>query len=179
MKNKLSIIILLIFLINACSAPYFVPKPQYVDVNPYGAFITLKLGDGTTTKGELLAVDSTQIIILEFNDRFDSSELDTVRVIPYLLYKNYKVEYAFINYGWTIPLYTAVTITHGWFLIFTAPINWLVTIPLTADAASAYTYDKKDLPFDYLKIFARFPQGIPEGISYKSIKPPKRIDFEN
>jgi hypothetical protein len=55
-------------------------------------------------------------------------------------------------------------------LVFTAPINLMVTIVVTMSSEDAFQYNEKNMSYEKLKMFARFPQGIPLNIDVASIK---------
>jgi hypothetical protein len=63
------------------------------------------------------------------------------------------------HYAVTIPRYTLATIGHGAFLIFTAPVNLLTTIALTASGESAFSYTSQNITLDQLSMFCPLPAG--------------------
>jgi small nuclear ribonucleoprotein (snRNP)-like protein len=167
MKYKLILLgILLTFVISSCTAPKYLPKVKEIDVNPFGSYISINLLTGPNIKGELIAVDNNQLVVLT-----DSSNLRTALVIPINFVKNYKLQYAKpTNYSMMIPLYTSATIGHGYFLIFTAPLNLIVTTLVTTGGKTAFQYTNNEITYETLKMFARFPQGIPPNIDLANIE---------
>jgi hypothetical protein len=55
-------------------------------------------------------------------------------------------------------------------MAYTAPINLIVTISITVSGETAFQYSDKNITYDILKMFARFPQGIPPNMDLASIK---------
>ena len=168
MKTNIALLGLLIVFLSSCSSPRYLPSSDKIDVNEYGSY--LKLHHKTAPYivgeivGELIAIDSNNLILL-------TEETKTCMTVPVNEVKKFKLWYAKPkHYGWTIPVYTLATISHGWWLIFSAPVNLIVTISVTASGESAFTYSSKDMTYDKLKMFARFPQGIPPDIDLASIK---------
>jgi hypothetical protein len=74
------------------------------------------------------------------------------------------------HYGWTIPLSSLVTLSHGAFAIFTFPINLITTIAVTGAGESAFVYKSDNMTYKELKMFARFPQGLPPNVMLSDIR---------
>ena len=155
MKTKIINVLVIAILINCCHAPSYLPKSENLDVNPYGSYIIAYHIHGPKVKGELIAIDSASIVILEdhYSGKKKTVELQLKNV------KSFTLTYAQpANYGWAILAYTLVTISHGFFAVISAPINLIVTISVTAGGSLSYQYSKKEMTFEKLKMFARFPQ---------------------
>lgn len=117
-------------------------------------------------KGELIAVDSIRLVVL-----VRTKEIPQSVIVPISEISSFKIRYARPkNYLWTIPLFTLSTVAHGIFLVITAPINLIVTTNVTVSGAFSFTYSDKKMTDDKLKMFARFPQGIPPNIDISSIR---------
>ena len=72
-----------------------------------------------------------------------------------------------------------VTLSNGWFLIFTAPM-WILGGPIAASSRAfdpIVDYPKKPLA-DFAK-YARFPQGIPPDLDRASVKMKKATPKES
>jgi len=165
MKTKIILSGLLVLVIISCtSTKYFLPSSETINVNQYGSYINITHKRSVNIMGELISIDSSRIVVLmESTHKCVSVSISDVQ--------RFKLQYANPKrYGWSIPAYTLATISHGVFLIFTAPINLIVTISVTSGGESAFTYSDKDMTYDKLKMFARFPQGIPANIDLASIK---------
>lgn len=164
MKTNILFIGLLIFLFSSCTTPRYLPSSEQIDVNEYGSYIKITHKTASNIDGELIAIDSNEIVVL-------SEETKKCVTVPVTEVKHFTLRYAKPkHYGWTIPVFTLATIGHGYFLIFTAPVNLIVTISVTASGEKAFTYSDKDMTYDKLKMFARFPQGTPPNIDLASIK---------
>ncbi len=164
MKNKIILIGLLAIIISSCTSPRYLPSSDKIDVNQNGSYIKVIRKTTANIDGELIAIDSNKIVVL-------SETTNKCMTVPINDVKRFKLQYAKPKYyGWTIPVYTLATIGHGLFLIFTAPINLIVTISVTASGESAFKYSKKNMTYDKLKMFARFPQGVPTNIDIANIK---------
>jgi hypothetical protein len=169
MKTKLFISgILLAVVIGSCISPRYLPQPEEIDVNQYGSYIVILKKSNVYIKGELIAIDSNRIIVLAESERDNSTQTKIVTVSDI---KCFTLRYAKPkHYGWTIPLLTLATISHGWFLVLTAPVNLITTISVTVAGESAYEYNDRKMTYDKLKMFARFPQGLPANVDVASIR---------
>ena len=162
MKTNIFILGLFLVLLNSCSTPSYLPSSDQIDVNEYGSHIRFRTAY-SDIEGELIAIDSTEITVL-------LAEKRTCVTFPLNEVKLFKLTYAQPKqYGWKIPVYTLATIAHGWWLTLTAPLNLIVTISVTASGDNAFTYSDKNMTYDKLRMFARFPQGIPPHIELESI----------
>jgi hypothetical protein len=164
MRNKIIIAGLIAIIISSCTSPRYLPSSDKIDVNEYGSYIKIIRQSTANIDGELIAIDSNKIVVL-------SESENKCLTVPITDVKQFKLLYAKPkHYGWSIPVYTLATIGHGLFLIFTAPISLIVTISVTARGESAFKYSDKNMTYEKLKMFARFPQGIPTSIDIASIK---------
>ncbi len=125
------------------------------DVPVRGFEVRIETARGTI-EGELLAVDRASVWVAAVDGRVGPVPRETVRRVQVHVHETYGSEYG----GWTAGG-TAATITHGWMLIFTAPV-WLIAGISTSVAESASGYGNAEGPgLDALYQFARFPQGPP------------------
>lgn len=170
MINKFFFIGFLILTISSCSTPSFLPSVEYIDVDQNGSYIKINNKTPEYLGGELIAVDSNSIVVMsEKKKRCITIEKSKV--------KKYSLRYAKTkNYGWTIPVFALSSISHGFYAIVTLPLNLIATIAITASSSKASSYTDKTISYDQLRMFARFPQGIPPNISLESIKPVKIKD---
>ncbi len=165
MKTNLIIALLIAVLLSSCGAPWYVPTYKKIDVNEYGSRIKLsRKSNLALIKGELIAIDSNNIIVL--------TEVPRLCVtIPVNDVLRFKLKYAKLDkhYGWTIPTGLALPFIHGFVSILTIPLHLIVTITVTASGENAFTYNKRKMDFEQLKMFARFPQGIPANVELTNI----------
>jgi hypothetical protein len=160
---------LLALMAASCAAPVsYLPEHEMVGEERWGAFIEVMILDGGSYAGELIAVGEADLIIRE-----EMAGLSSCLAVPLARVRRYTVRYANgPDYGGLVPLYTLGTLTHGLWLIFSAPVNFLATTIIAVEASYAYELDsRKDrLSFEELKMFARFPQGLPPGVSPEMIQ---------
>ena len=121
--NSISTKILLgsLLFLFSCSYPAYLPKAEKLGVNPYGAEILVIKKNRQNVHGEFLSFENDKVIIL-----LNTYESFPVKIIsiPVSDIKNYYVKYYKPeNYGWTIPTYTLLSISHGFFAILTFPLN--------------------------------------------------------
>ena len=63
---------------------------------------------------------------------------------------------------------TLSTVSHGFFLVFSAPV-WIITSTViwnnqTKTAVERYPDDFEWITLDAMRVYARFPQGLPENL---------------
>lgn len=168
MMNRFGLIIGSLMILAGCSTPKYLPGVKEIDINQYGSYIKVSCNNDIKLKGELIAVEENQMVVLVEADKDSiagciSISLDTIQ--------RFTVHYAkATHYGWTIPVYTSAAAAFGWYAMAFVPVNLLVTILVTATGEKAYTYNQKTISLEDLHLFARFPQGIPEGIELSMIK---------
>jgi hypothetical protein len=164
MRIRIIIIGCLSLFICSCTSPRYLPSSETIDVNAYGSYIRISTNKTGNISGELISIDGTTIVVLK------QSLNKCVSVLIKDVHR-FSLRYAKPKqYGWTIPVYTLSTIIHGSMLVFTAPINLMVTIGVTMSSEDAFQYNEKNMSYEKLKMFARFPQGIPLNIDVASIK---------
>jgi hypothetical protein len=161
---------------GACSTPHYLPQSEVIDINAYGSFIKISLKNKEDIKGELLAADPGNLTVLT-----DTNFTKKVIIVPLASISKFSLIYASPKkYGWSIPLFAVSTIVpfpdpeggglmpfHGFYSLLTLPVNLIVTSAVTRNA---FRYNNTTITYEQLKMFARYPQGIPSNISIKSIK---------
>lgn len=163
MKINLPLFVGLLFFAS-CKLPSYVPKVKDVGINSYGAHIVAIQKSTLETHGELIMVDSLNIVVLS-NQGDSCVKIAKDQIAQFRLFYARSGQKARI-----IPLYTLVTIFHGIFAVITAPLNLIVTSSVFINDRSELSYTENDITFDQMKMFARFPQGLPEGIALEWIK---------
>jgi len=164
MKTKIALLGLLIVFFSSCTTPKYLPSSNKVDVNEYGSYIKIIHKTASNIDGELIAIDSNKIVVLtEGTKKCMTVSLSDV--------KHFKLRYAKPkHYGWTIPTFLVYPFIHGYFSVFTIPIHLIVTISVTVTGENAFKYSDKNMTYEKLRMFARFPQGIPPNVDLASIK---------
>lgn len=164
MKNRLYIIAALTILFGSCASPYYLPNSNEISTDEYGSFIKLFTDNRPRIQGELIAIDSNNVVILTHEEK-ECVTVPMKNVIGFdLKYADAK------NYAWTIPTFTLATVGHGGFFILTAPINLIGTIAVVSSSNKAFMYNETTLSYEQLKMFARFPNGIPKNVDVHQIK---------
>lgn len=157
------LLILIVVMLSSCSSSKLLPKPDEIVHNTYGSLIELK-AKNKFIYGELISVNDASLTILSMNTK-ECVNIEKDKII------RYKIYFAQANkYGWTIPVFTLFSISHGFFSFISLPVNLLSTIILTTSANSAYRISSRDIDYEKLKMYARFPQGIPSNIKLEQIK---------
>jgi hypothetical protein len=154
------------------SAPKgWLPKPAEAQVSTYGGWIELTYQEANEQRGidgELIAVSADSLWVLNEQQGL---------VIPTTAAKKAKLTAYGAQTGalttWTV-VGTLATISNGAFLIFTAPM-WLIGGPLTVGGESR-SAERKTPPLSWVELapYARFPQGMPEGLGLPTLRPKKR-----
>jgi hypothetical protein len=155
--------LLLIVSMSACTVSQRLPPVEHVGLYPYGSEIYVDRKKDASVSGELIAAEWKRMVV--FNHKTDSCI-----VIPRDKIDSYVVRFAKPrNYSATIPLSLIVCLAHGYFAVFTLPVNLITTVSVTAGAYASVRYTEREMPYASLYMFARFPQGIPPNIHLHDI----------
>jgi len=164
MKTKIILTGMLAIIISSCSSPGYLPSSDKIDVNQNGSYIIIRQKTTADIHGELIAINSNNIVVLsETTNKCMTVSINDVERFA-LRYAKPK------HYGWTIPVGIVLPLIHGFYSILTLPIHLIVTISVTSGGERAFKYSEKNMTYDKLKMFARFPQGIPPNIDLASIQ---------
>jgi hypothetical protein len=144
----------------------WLPKPIEAQAAAYGGWIELTYAepDERHTYGELIAVSAESVWVLSGNRGL---------AIPTATVKKGKLTaYAAQKDGLTawMLLGTLSTLSNGAFLILTAPM-WLISGSLAVGGESRAP-ERKTPPLTWVELapFARFPQGIPDGLALTALQ---------
>jgi len=153
---------------GSCTTPEYLPTHDKIDENQYGSYIEVYLKKGSYVNGELIAIDSNTIFVLPESESNISRGVVEAQIsdVHHFLLRYAKPK----HYGWAIPLSVLTCITHGYFAVLTLPANLIVTISVAVGGENAFRYNSRTMSFDKLRMFARFPQGIPHDINVALIK---------
>jgi hypothetical protein len=175
MKNKQALLLLLMFLVlllaASCSVPRGLPAPEELPYETKGAAFYVKLYDGSVYRGELIAAENDALYVLPAENQHPNMKRQNRLVqIPWDAVDNYRVYYAHgKSLAWFVPVYTVMTLSHGWVSILTMPINLIATLTAHVNSQHEHVLRKKDIAPEALNLFARFPQGIPQRVSPQDI----------
>lgn len=140
-----------------CITISYLPTHRTLDSNPYGAYIRITTLDKEYYTGELISVTGDKVTVL-LGDKgiINTKTIDSSQI------KRYYILYANKSIARSIPF--IISILHGFFIPITTIINGIVM------ANVDFTYTSKSLKYKDLKLFARYPQGIPANVSIYNIK---------
>ncbi len=150
-------------LFPACKTNTLIPEPQNYIVNPYGALISFKdVIKAEIIKGELIEADEHSFKVLTEEGLKEYKPEDTSEMKLIVSRTSGKTDMIKI---WGI-LNPFTTIAHGFYLILSLPVNLAISASTIAISEKAYYYIPLE-NYDYMIFlykFARYPQGMPEGI---------------
>jgi len=175
-KNRLVIYIsglsFLIALSTQCAtvpAPKgWLPKPSEAQSWAFGGWMSIEYSSGRgekTSQGELIAIQDENIYLLTAEE-LAVVPINNVHNSAIYVYKN-----SVDSVGIWALLGTLSTISHGFYALISAPI-WIISGSLNASGESksgCLKYPDKD--WQEFRKFARFPQGIPQGLDLQALKP--------
>lgn len=146
----------------------WLPKPAETQTSAYGGWIDLSCKESVGPRrisGELISVSADSVWVLS-----DSGGV----VIPTSAVRDGKLTAYAAQTGelktWTL-LGTLSTISNGALLVFTAPM-WILGGSLTV-GGEARSPERKHPPVGWSELapYARFPQGMPEGLQLTALRP--------
>ena len=146
----------------------WLPLPPVAQHESYGGWISVSSHTGDLKRivhGELIAIHPNQVFILTVQE-LTSISTNSIYDMKLTAYNAQHGQLA----GWT-GLGILSTISHGVFLIFSAPF-WIIGGSCTTGIRShepQITYPAKSL--EAFRAYARFPQGLPKDIDRQSLKP--------
>jgi hypothetical protein len=135
-----------------------------------GVYVTGTAGGWTGVEGELIAVDPDTVFVLR--------EAALV-ALPKTAVRNAQLFAYDAQWGglaWWGVIGTLSTISNGGFLLLTAPL-WIITS--TATTASRSRAPRVELAeqgdrWAVMRLYARFPPGLPPGLDRQSLRPSSR-----
>lgn len=145
----------------------WLPSPSVVQHEGFGGWISVEYTTGdlkSKADGELIAINSNQLFILTTQELV-SIPTNSITRMKLTAYNAQSGRVA----GWTI-LGTLSTLSHGAYLILSAP-TWLIGGCIATSVKShepQVTHPPKSL--EEFRAYARFPQGVPEGIDMQSLR---------
>ena len=145
----------------------WLPGAAEMQSDAFGAWITLSPKQHSRAdrmSGELIAVQPDSVFIL-VQDSLVAMPRAGIADATLAAYDNHWGSL----WGWT-ALGAVSTLSHGIFLILSAPL-WILVGSITAASASHEPIRQyPDRPWEELKKFARFPQGLPVGIDRGALR---------
>lgn len=165
MKNKLVTILAVLLCFVSCKSPSYLSDYKDINKNVYGAHTKIFFKKDFPIEGELIALENDVIVILPSNKK-------KCETIPLKDVKYFLIQYANSNNIWlvTIPFALVTPIIHGAYSIISFPVNLISSISLIASKDAQFKLKSKKFSKEELKMYARFPQGIPKNIDISSIR---------
>jgi hypothetical protein len=168
MKRYIFILLLSVTMV-ACDQYKHLPTPYEWPQSPMGATVEVQV-DGLRKEihGELIAMDSAMFYILS-KGIMVSVEMNLTKKVELHVSRSSENPQIITAWSFLMPL---ITLSHGFFLILTFPVNAIAGALISDDARNS-TYGKiyfRPVPFQEISKFARFPQGIPEGVNLSDIR---------
>ncbi len=153
-------------------APVPMPPANVAATEAYGGWVTVRPAGGRTggsradVAGELIAVHPDSVFVLTDSALVGLPRGQT-RKATLFAYDSRAGSLA----AWGF-LGTLSTVSNGYFLVLTAPL-WIITSSVaTAHQSRAPMVETSDSAgWDRLRLFARFPQGIPPTLDRTILKP--------
>jgi hypothetical protein len=147
------------------------PDPRSLDADklahePFGSWIVVRTTDHLELSGELLAIDPDRLWYLPAG----SANLHWVKTAAITGADLF--EYEAGGFGAWGLLGTLSTISHGFVLVFSAPI-WILTATIADVSESGHMIlHYPDAGWDAFSRWARFPQGLPPRLQARPPGPP-------
>jgi hypothetical protein len=151
-------------LFGDCAASHepsrWLSDPDKVPVDPYGAWIEVKTDSGRVD-GEFIAVSPDSVYVANTSlQAVNRNRIASARVVVY----NSNDVSAGLILG---PL---LTISNGWYLIFTAPMWMIGGTIATISRSYEPVFDYPAKSFGELTRYARFPRGLPPEVDRGGLK---------
>jgi hypothetical protein len=134
------------------------PSVQSVPKMRYGSYIVVELVGGAFVSGELLAIDNGAVYV--------RTEVGPTQTVP--LHRVRSADLYAYNSDWGFGVWgalgTLMTISHGFLLVFSAPL-WMISSGVVAGVESSHM--KFEIPEDDISDlvkWARYPQGMPKNL---------------
>ena len=146
--------------------PGWLPPAAKAQAQAYGGWISLncKKGEAVThVEGELIAVTDDRVFVLADSGLVEVRH-ESVAKATLAAYATGEGALA----GWS-ALGTVSTLSHGLYLLITAPM-WIIAGIMAAggeSGAGLLRYPQK--PLASFRLYARFPQGLPKGLEASAL----------
>ena len=157
--------------LTSCASGRHLPEADKVWQSPFGADVRVVLdlrdpsGEAdrhvryTIVSGELLAVTDTGFYLSNYG------RTDTALFVRPDWVTKYTIQDARSNsYGRALTLVSLTTASHGFYAVITLPINVIAGLIIGMGSANSYQVRTEEIPMNQLRIYARYPQGMPEGV---------------
>jgi hypothetical protein len=166
-KPSAALVALVLLGVSACSRSSPAPRAWQLPASEaarsvYGSWIVVETRAGPMVSGELLAAEN------DFLHVAGASEIIRVRVDDVARVRLVKFQGDIDRKLFLGIVGTLSTVSHGFFLVFSAPFWMISTTIATRTESSAGVLDASALDLDVLQQFSRFPQGLPPGFGHRA-----------
>tara|TARA_R110002050_G_scaffold144363_2_gene269895 strand:- start:15651 stop:16169 length:519 start_codon:yes stop_codon:yes gene_type:complete len=168
-KRLIYLIVLFFFILVACRNYNYLPSQNEFKTSPLGSYIVLyyQSPDGPKgliqIEGELIAVSNDSIYILDKLNSCEAISRDSVKTFE-LQHVKPRISH------WTTAGFMAWSLTHGVLAPGTAFLNFIAVNTIHETIRRNSFNDELELAVNELLPFARFPRGLPDGVSKVDIK---------
>jgi len=147
---------------NTAPAGFLVP-PRLAQTEAYGGWVELLVTGGARVDGELIAVTADSVWVL-------GTASVVVPVANVRQGKLTTVQSEVGSVAGATGLGVVSTISNGILLVFTMPL-WII-VGTAAGSSQSYAPERRVPPLHWAELngFARFPQGLPDGVSLASLR---------
>ena len=149
----------------------WLPPAEVAAVEAFGGWITVDTAAGRAASaaeiaGELIAVHPDSVFVLSGNTLV---AVPRARVASATLFA-YDAQWGKLSTWGAVG--TLLAVSNGWFFVLTGP-TWIITSTIAAGSRSrAPMVSLGDQGgWDGLRLYARFPQGLPAGLDRGSLRP--------
>ncbi len=147
-----------------------VPVRNALATDAFGGWIELSLiTPKDSISGEFIATCNDSLYIMDRGE-VKIYPISNIRLARLVIFKNMSGAFG----AWTF-FGSLFTISNGGFLIFTLPATLIMGIATTIGEAKRLNFlDYPSNSFENLSKYARFPQGIPEGLNIADLRPRRK-----
>jgi hypothetical protein len=149
----------------------WLPSAEEAQRDVYGSWIEISYetgGDLYRDGGEFIAIDS-QYLYYANESELQMVPLSAISKAKIVVYRSESGQLA----GWTVAG-SISTVSHGFFLILSLPV-WIISgSAFTAACSFEPVIDIEPGDWDRVRIYARYPTGLPEDFDSVLLRPIKR-----
>lgn len=171
MKTKyLHYILIVLFLLSISCKTINTTLPKPVELSEYtkGMWMACDIKNGSKVAGEIIVIDSSQVLLLSENNLINTVRKNVISkaFVEFSLTTDYPEK---LKSADVIPV---LTVSHGWFMVITLPLNLAIVVPtVSTHRRGSYAVEYPDkITWQELFKFARFPQGVPEGLEFSQLQ---------
>jgi hypothetical protein len=167
-------LIFMLLIVSSCSVNKYIAKPKHISTFVNGMYFKgIKFRGKNFTRyfeGEIIALEDEGIYILTFGKEDELIFLNKDEIKKGRIYVALSSDKPESFSAWA--LINVLPVAHGWFGIFTLPITAAASGSIITDAKKRGYRMRypKEIDWNDLSKFARFPQGMPPNVKLEEIK---------